>query len=66
VLIVSGMEVEERRAGMLIFQMLRDGDGQLTTLEPYEVPVDGDAQAESPLLEAFVDGFQRALRGRAN
>lgn len=66
VLIVSGLEVKTGQAGMTIFEMLRDEEGNLAELAEIEQQGREDTQVESPLLDAVVAGFQRTLRGRFN
>lgn len=68
VLIVSGLNVPHGKTHIRIYEMWRDEAGQLTDLSPFESdePPEG-AQADSPLLEAFVAGFNSAAgRGRWN
>ena len=47
--------------------MIRDDEGRLTELQPMERP--GDAEGgyvDSPLLTAFVEGFQQGTGGQFN
>jgi hypothetical protein len=66
VLIVSGLEVQTQQAGMVIFEMVRDEDSELTGLQRFVVPTQDGEHIESPLLEAFVQGFRSGRRARVN
>lgn len=66
VLAVSGLEVADGQTSLLIFEMVRDSDGQLVELKPFDTPDEKEAHAESPLLAAFVDGFRSGIRGSLN
>ena len=63
VLVVHRLDVKSKKATLVLFEMIRDGEGQLTDLARMnpegEAGVGGDeeASAESPLLDAFVAGF---------
>jgi nucleoside 2-deoxyribosyltransferase len=47
---------------LVCLEMVRDGDGRLTDLQPFQPPQAEDAGTsfESPLLDAFVDGYHAA------
>ena len=62
-LVVHRLDVKSKKATLVLFEIIRDGEGQLTDLARMnpegEAGVGGDeeASAESPLLDAFVAGF---------
>ena len=58
VLTVSGLSVETGQTQMALYEMQRDGHGQLQTLRDLnEQLASPNSRAESPLLNAFVLGF---------
>ncbi len=70
VLIVNRCDVKAKKMTSVLFEMLRDGEGSLVDLvrvDPEEeagVRDQGKAETKSPLMDAFVEGFQRGMRGR--
>ena len=50
---------------MVIFEMVRDVEGQLADLRDIQLPGRSEAShAETPLLDAFVDGFRMGMTDR--
>ena len=66
VLLVLQMMVNEHQTHGVGFEMIRNADGHLTVLRELSDLNDDGAQADSPLLEAFVTGFQSGRQSRAN
>ncbi len=58
VLIITQLTVATRACQMAIYRMVRDQAGTLATLETIGLP--GAVTAESPLLEAFLEGYAQA------
>ena len=59
VLTIANQDVLEQKTRLILFEMLRDTDGHLREVREHQGLATGtDVTAESPLLEAFVDGFQ--------
>jgi len=67
VLIVSAVQLRERKKHMKVFEILRDNSEQVVGLEEF-LPDEKkkDESVEVPLLDAFVQGFQLAYRTRYN
>jgi hypothetical protein len=58
VLTVSGLDMRTGETRMKVFEMKRDDDGQLRSLNtPAKLSQNETTQADSPLLTAFVIGF---------
>ena len=58
VLLVSNLTIRDHRSRMVIFKMVRDVEGELTELRDLQLHGEyGEGQAETPLLDAFADGF---------
>lgn len=67
VLCVSRMSVLEQRHELVLMEMMRDADGQLVDLPEYQFDEDrAEGSTDSPLLKAFVAGYQAARASRAN
>ncbi len=67
VLIISAIQIKERKKQMKVFEILRDSHGQVVGLEEFSPDEKKeDVLVEVPLLDAFVDGFQMAFRARNN
>jgi hypothetical protein len=66
VLFISGLEVEGHKADMVMYEMERNAEGRLVDLVPMPAPEGGDTQLESPLLDAFVEGYRTGMRSRVN
>jgi len=67
VLIISAVQMKERKKQLRLFEILRDSNEQVLSLEeilPDEMKKDG--KVDVPLLDAFVQGFQTAFRARFN
>ena len=65
-IISSSSDVQARRASLVVFEMLRDGEGQLVELEQLHTVEDEDLRVASPLLNAFVEGFRLEMRSKLN
>ena len=67
VLIISAMQMKERKKQMKVFEILRDSSEQVVGLEEF-LPDEKkrDETVDIPLLDAFVQGFQFAFRIRFN
>ena len=61
VLTISGLQVDNQRLSMVVFEMIRNPEGRLTELKSFEPAPKDEMSAESPLLEAFVFGFAMGL-----
>jgi len=57
VLLISQLEVAERRGDLVMFEMIRDGE-QLVDLKEFAPRGEKDLSFDSPLLDAFANGFQ--------
>jgi hypothetical protein len=60
VLFVSSLKLAERKADMVVFEMIRDSKGELVEIRPLPEVADkeiGTMDVESPLLDAFAAGF---------
>ena len=67
VLIISAIQMKERKKQMEIFEVVRNSDEQVVSFEKF-LP-DTEKKVESvdiPLLDAFVQGFQTAFRTKFN
>lgn len=62
VLIIAQTRLEKGETRLVCLEMVRDGDGRLTDLQPFQPPQMEDAggRFESPLLDAFVNGYHAA------
>ncbi len=58
VLIITSLKLEGQQTGMVILEMVRDAEGQLTELRDFQRTEGGEERVESPLLSAFVQGFR--------
>ena len=67
VLIISAIQMRERKKQMKVFEILRDSSEQVVGLEEF-LPDENkkDKSVEVPLLDAFVHGFQTAFRTKYN
>ena len=63
VLLISSLRLEARQTRMAIMEMRRDRDGMVRELTDVSPEVADDPTAESPLLNALVDGY---TQGRAS
>lgn len=66
VLIISGIEIQENKKRIMVFEIIRDKNKKIDRLEEFLSDSDKAKTAETPLLDAFVDGFQNAFRARYN
>jgi hypothetical protein len=65
VLLISSLKVEGSQSGLVMFEMVRDTEGKLVELPQLPTPQDEGGSVDSPLLDAFAEGF-RAGRRRVN
>jgi len=67
VLIISAMQIKERKKQLKVFEILRDSNEQVVSVEEF-LPDEKkkDESVEVPLLDAFVQGFQMAFRTKFN
>ena len=67
VLIISAIQMKERKKQMKVFEILRDSSEQVVGLEEF-LPDEKkkDESVDIPLLDAFVQGFQTAFRTKFN
>ena len=67
VLIISAMQMKERKKHLKVFEILRDSNEHVVGLEEF-LPDEKkkDESVEIPLLDAFVQGFKLAFRTRFN
>ena len=63
VLIISSMQIKQRKKQMKVFEIRRDSNEHVVDLEEF-LPDEKkkDLSAEIPLLDAFVQGFQTGFR----
>jgi hypothetical protein len=67
VLIVSAMQIKERKKQVEIFEILRDSEEQVIGFEEFLPDKEKkDESVDIPLVEAFVQGFQTAFRTKFN
>ena len=57
VLTISYINIVEHTKGMVVFTYVRDEDGKLVELKQFK-PELGEATFESPLVDAFIDGYE--------
>ena len=61
VLFVFHCAVERQQTGLVLFEMVRDSGGHLVELREARLPGEAEGRVESPLLDAFVDGFRLGM-----
>ena len=66
VLIISGIQMRERKKHLKLFEILRDSNEHVVSLEGFFPNEKQDESVEIPLLEAFVYGFQMAFQTKYN
>jgi hypothetical protein len=66
VLIISAMQMKERKKQLKVFEVLRDRHEQVVGLKEFLPEAKKDETVEIPLLEAFVQGFRLEFRTRFN
>lgn len=59
ILLISALNVELHQAKIAAFEMVRTDDGVLKDLKDYYQDKSTIVDMQSPLLDAFVDGFRR-------
>ena len=65
VLVISNLSTREQESQLVIFEMVRDVEGQLAELRDIQLPDENEeGHAETPLLDAFVDGFRMGVSDR--
>ena len=65
VLVISNLSTREQESRLVIFEMVRDVEGQLAELRDIQLPGENEeGHAETPLLDAFVDGFRMGVIDR--
>lgn len=58
VLIISTISIEVHQSGIAIYEMIRNPNGDLIKLQELQLPInDSEGNVESPLLDAFLNGF---------
>jgi hypothetical protein len=63
VLLISQKEIGKIGSEMVIYEMIRDGQGLLTSLVELKLPEDKeDSNVNNPILDAFVEGFRMGRR----
>ena len=66
VLIISGMQMRERKKHLKLFEILRDSNERVVGLEGFSPDAKKYESVEIPLLEAFVYGFNMAFQTKYN
>lgn len=66
VLIISGIQVKDRKKHVRLFEILRNKDEKVIDLEEFLPEESKDKRTEAPHLDAFVQGFQLAFLARTN
>lgn len=59
VLAISNYQPDKEKTRLAVFEILRDAAGELREIRPYEHREGEVGHAESPLLDAFVSGFEK-------
>src|SRR5688572_10646540 len=65
VLIISAVQVRDRKNHLKLFEVLRDDNEKVVRLEEF-LSEEKKESVEVPLLDAFVQGFQMAFRTKFN
>ena len=65
-LIVLGLQVQERRKYLAVYEMVRNENDQPIDLSEILPLQEKDASFETPFLDAFVEGFQSTLQSKVN
>jgi hypothetical protein len=65
VLIISAFQIKESKRHLKVFEILRDAKEQVVGFEEF-LPDEKkkDVSAQTPLLDAFVEGFETAFRSK--
>ena len=67
VILISSLHLDDEQIDLLLFEMVRDDAEQLVALEPLPHPAqNNEGNIDSPLLNAFVDGFRVGRRTASN
>ena len=65
VLVISNLSTKEQESRLVILEMVRGVEGQLAELRDIQLPGENkEGHAETPLLDAFVDGFRMGVIDR--
>ena len=65
-LIIGQLAIKESQSGLAILEVARDGEGRVAEITEFEIPGHGTGHFESPLLDAFANGFHQGTRQRLN
>ena len=66
VLIISAIQMKERKKHLKIYEVFRDQYEQVIGMEEFSPDAKDEESVDIPLLDAFVQGFQLAFRTRYN
>ena len=66
VLIISAIQMSERKKHLKVYEVVRDQHEQVTGMEEFVPESPNETSIEVPLLDAFVQGFHLAYRIRYN
>ena len=66
VLIISGIKIKEHKKRLELFEILRDANETVLSLQEFLPSENQEENVEIPLLEAFVRGFQTVFRTKYN
>lgn len=66
VLIVSAIQIKERKKHLKVYEVVRDQSERVTGLEEFMPEDPQETSVEVPLLDAFVEGFQTGFRIKYN
>ncbi len=66
VLIISAIQMKERKKHLKVYEVFRDQDEQVVGIEEFSPEGKNEESVEVPLLDAFVEGFHLAFRTRYN
>jgi hypothetical protein len=66
VLIVSAIQMTERKKHLKVYEVVRDQDKQVTAMEEFVPEASHETSVDVPLLDAFVQGFQMGFRTKYN
>ena len=67
VLIVSGLQIKERKKRLELLEIVRDTNERVIRLEEFLPNAEEEKKkVEIPLLDAFVQGFQTVFRTKYN
>jgi len=62
VLIISAIQMKERKKHLKVYEVFRDQHEQVIGIEEFSPEAKNEESVEVPLLDAFVQGFQFAFR----